>query len=167
MYLKINYQKLKDVQNSLKPILLNAKSNVNKYCGNIPIDLQDFIDLLGAEPVTQETLRMPPKPSTHCHRDLYAGIKYIWSVNIPVLGYEDSYTAFWKTKGPPSTPKGLYVWNIDRCRMLSKYNTDRIFIMDTRIPHSISNTKERFTYMLRMPMSWDPNILGKYIDYDN
>jgi hypothetical protein len=39
--------------------------------------------------------------------------------------------------------------------------------MDTRIPHSIHNNTERFTYMLRMPLSWDISALDEYIQHDS
>lgn len=167
MYYRLKYPKFKELQNSLSPILLESKFNVNNYNGIITKELNEFINFLKSDPLIHETLRIPVAEQTHCHRDLHAGTNYIWSVNIPVLGYNNSYTAFWKTKGPPSKPNGLWVWPLSICQLITKFYTKEIFIMDTRIPHSIHNNTERFTYMLRMPLSWDISALDEYIQHDS
>lgn len=166
MYYRLKYPKFKELQNSLSPILLGSKLNLNEYNGIITKELNEFINFLKVDPLIHETLRMPIVEQTHCHRDFSAGKNYTWSVNIPVLGYNDSYTAFWKTKGPPSSPNNIWVWPLVRCQLIAKFYTEDIFIMDTRIPHSIHNKTERFTYMLRMPTSLDISILDEYIQHE-
>jgi len=167
MYYTIDYPKFLELQQSLIPIVLNAKINVHAYNGPYTDEVREFIDFLGKTPVLCETLRHPATKQTHCHRDLYAGINYIWSVNIPVIGYEKSYTHFWKTKGKPNKPNNLWVWELRQAKLLSRYATTKIFVMDTRVPHSIHNEHERYTYMLRMPMDWQPSDIDEFIEYEN
>jgi hypothetical protein len=167
MYYKIDYPKFLELQQSLTPILLDAKTHVNVHKDRHSSEIQEFIKFLGKTPVLCETLRHPATKQTHCHRDLYAGINYIWSVNIPVIGYEKSYTHFWKTKGKPNKPNNLWVWELDRAELLSKHATTKIFVIDTRVPHSIHAENERYTYMLRMPLDWSPLNIKGFIDYES
>jgi len=166
MYYTIDYPKFLELQQSLIPIVLNAKINVHAYNGPYTDEVQEFIDFLGTPPVIHETFRLPEIEHTHCHRDFSAGVTYDWSVNIPIIGYENSYTHFWTTTGRPKKPNNLWVWEVSESKLLSSYATTKIFVMDTRVPHSIHNETERFSYMLRMPIDWQPTDINGLLNYE-
>lgn len=114
-----------------------------------------FIESLNSNPVMIEIYVQQAKNTNVIHRDKGAGIAYNWSVNIPIMGYENSSTSFWNTNGPPKC-NDVWFWNYDKSVLLKEYSTEGIFAMDTRVPHSVNATNLRVNILCRMPLGWLP-----------
>jgi hypothetical protein len=120
--------------------------------------LAEFVLSLGATPVQYEIYVQPPGAARTIHRDIGAGMFYLWSVNCPLLGWQHSCTQFWHTQGPGQMIGKVWCWHRERATLLGEYPTESVFAMNTWQPHSVINrgTEDRVNLLIRMPKEWRP-----------
>lgn len=73
---------------------------------------------------------------------------YTYSLNIPISGYHNTYTKFYKTNSLPTTAGRetgrLYAkWITEECVEIDCFESNMPYLMNTSIPHSVENKSKR------------------------
>lgn len=91
---------------------------------------------------------------------------YTYSLNIPISGYHNTYTKFYKTNSIPTTAGRdtgrLYAkWMIEECEEIDCFESTMPYLMNTSIPHSVENKSKltRIFLLLRIKNSSNSKIM--------
>ena len=167
MYEYLKYPRLKELQQSLMPYVKNCNTGINSVGHLIEdnIEYKKLIEFFNVkEYITRiDMLKILPINSVSKKQAHIDVSDYRYSLNIPVLNYEDSSTIFYKpnskiiikkafpimSEDKNNIPVNLYQFDItEKSEILGEYPTTTIFCMDTQVPHYIHNPSLDFRYSL-------------------
>lgn len=99
----------------------------------------------------------------------YDSDKFIYSFNIPILNYENTYVNFWETESQPKDfPRVHPVYKTtvvskayDRklCRLLERIEPLKPVVINTRLPHNVTNKTDKIRVMLLVRLANSVNHL--------
>lgn len=85
---------------------------------------------------------------------------YKHSLNIPIQGYDHTYVSFYKSLEEPNMVQvdkpndshqhghGYLHYDIDKCKLLNRFESTSPYIMDTQVPHDVYNNSNVTRVML-------------------
>ena len=81
---------------------------------------------------------------TNIHKD--AGGRFIYSLNIPISGYTNTYLNYFKSSADPvlySTPLNQYImYEKEHCTLIERHETILPAIVNTQAPHAFENSND-------------------------
>jgi hypothetical protein len=89
---------------------------------------------------------------------------YRHSLNIPIQGYNQTYVSFYESLEEPNMVRvdkpndshqnghGYLHYDIDKCKLINRFESIRPYIMDTQVPHNVYNNSNsiRIALLVRL-----------------
>ena len=178
MYTSIYIDNLSKIQNSiLSKITLPSYTNATLFYPtenkNLVTEVVELTQLLTTLELLSDVLGVAvivvdPKTRIPIHKDTG---NYTYSLNVPLLGYKNTFLNFYKTDSNDTTvevPKQLghasgivfKKFDYEKCVLIESHETNSPYIMNTQIPHDVHNPNDykRLFLLIRIDNSQNYKI---------
>jgi hypothetical protein len=99
----------------------------------------------------------------------YDSDKFIYSFNIPLLNYENTYVNFWETDSPATDFPRIHpiykttvitkAFDRKKCKLTDQIEPLRPCVINTHLPHNVSNKTDKIRVMLLVRLANSANEL--------